>query len=104
MSSVADEIGCPESNVILGGDHLGPWVWQGEPAGRMAKARKLVRSCVLAGYTKIHLDASMRCADDQGDRALASTSGSPLTGRSSSAARRRRLTPSSPRALRLLST
>jgi D-tagatose-1,6-bisphosphate aldolase subunit GatZ/KbaZ len=33
----------------------------------MAKARELVRSCVLAGYTKIHLDASMRCADDPGD-------------------------------------
>jgi D-tagatose-1,6-bisphosphate aldolase subunit GatZ/KbaZ len=32
----------------------------------MAKARDLVRDCVLAGYTKIHLDASMRCADDPG--------------------------------------
>jgi D-tagatose-1,6-bisphosphate aldolase subunit GatZ/KbaZ len=30
----------------------------------MDKARELVRACVLAGYTKIHLDASMRCADD----------------------------------------
>jgi D-tagatose-1,6-bisphosphate aldolase subunit GatZ/KbaZ len=27
-------------------------------------ARELVRACVLAGYSKIHLDASMACADD----------------------------------------
>jgi D-tagatose-1,6-bisphosphate aldolase subunit GatZ/KbaZ len=30
----------------------------------MDKARELVRACVLAGYNKIHLDASMACADD----------------------------------------
>ena len=32
----------------------------------MAKARDLVRAYVLAGYSKIHLDCSMRLADDQG--------------------------------------
>jgi D-tagatose-1,6-bisphosphate aldolase subunit GatZ/KbaZ len=31
----------------------------------MQKAGGLVRSCVLAGYAKIHLDASMPCADDR---------------------------------------
>jgi D-tagatose-1,6-bisphosphate aldolase subunit GatZ/KbaZ len=30
----------------------------------MAKAEALVRSCVLSGYTKIHLDASMALGDD----------------------------------------
>jgi D-tagatose-1,6-bisphosphate aldolase subunit GatZ/KbaZ len=30
----------------------------------MDKAQKLVTACVLAGYQKIHLDASMACADD----------------------------------------
>ncbi len=66
--SVAADIGLPEARVILGGDHLGPWVWQAEAAvSAMAKARDLVRSYVSAGYTKIHLDASMRCADDAGD-------------------------------------
>jgi D-tagatose-1,6-bisphosphate aldolase subunit GatZ/KbaZ len=30
----------------------------------MDKACELVRTCVLAGYNKIHLDASMACADD----------------------------------------
>jgi len=31
----------------------------------MEKACELVRACVRAGYSKIHLDASMACADDQ---------------------------------------
>jgi len=30
----------------------------------MERACQLVRACVLAGYKKIHLDASMACADD----------------------------------------
>ena len=30
----------------------------------MSNACELVRACVLAGYNKIHLDASMACADD----------------------------------------
>ena len=30
----------------------------------MDKAHTLVRACVIAGYRKIHLDASMACADD----------------------------------------
>jgi D-tagatose-1,6-bisphosphate aldolase subunit GatZ/KbaZ len=70
IGSVAGEMRFPQPRIVLGGDHLGPWVWQAEPArSAMAKARDLVRSCVLAGYTKIHLDASMRCADDPGDPA-----------------------------------
>ena len=32
----------------------------------MARATRLVRDCVLAGYEKLHLDASMSCADDPG--------------------------------------
>ena len=50
---------------MLGGDHLGPYVWRAEPADEaMAKARDLVRDYVAAGYTKIHLDASMRLGGD----------------------------------------
>ena len=57
----------PVAGVILGGDHLGPYPWRHEPAAQaMAKARELVRACVLAGYSKIHLDCSMRLADDPG--------------------------------------
>src|SRR6185369_12172791 len=58
----------PAEKIILGGDHLGPNAWQKEPAKvAMEKALELVRSCVLAGYTKLHLDTSMRCADDATD-------------------------------------
>ncbi len=64
-ADVAAKAGLPRARLVLGGDHLGPHVWQGEPAGRaMEKACELVRSCVGAGYTKIHLDTSMACADD----------------------------------------
>ncbi len=64
---LAAAAGLPQRRLVLGGDHLGPHVWRNEPSDRaMDKARELVRSCVLAGYTKIHLDTSMRCADDPG--------------------------------------
>lgn len=57
--------------ILIGGDHLGPSPWQDEPASAaMEKARRLVQDCVRAGYVKIHLDASMRCADDDPDRPL----------------------------------
>ncbi|HYK91315.1 MAG TPA: class II D-tagatose-bisphosphate aldolase, non-catalytic subunit, partial [Acidobacteriota bacterium] len=68
VRTVALNMGFPAERILLGGDHLGPHVWQDEPAGSaMSKACELVRSCVEAGYVKIHLDASMRCADDPGD-------------------------------------
>jgi D-tagatose-1,6-bisphosphate aldolase subunit GatZ/KbaZ len=55
----------PADRLILGGDHLGPAVWQHEPAASaMQKACDLIRAYVDAGYVKIHLDASMKLADD----------------------------------------
>jgi len=70
----------PEKQIILGGDHLGPHVWQDEPAeSAMAKARKLVHDYVLAGFTKIHLDASMKCADDPPEAALSITTSAKRT-------------------------
>jgi D-tagatose-1,6-bisphosphate aldolase subunit GatZ/KbaZ len=55
--------------VLLGGDHLRPHPWRKESAAiAMEKAVNLVQSYVLAGFKKIHLDASMHCADDPGDR------------------------------------
>ena len=63
--AIAAGCGLPQNRVVVGGDHLGPSPWRSEPAEQaMAKARELVRDCVAAGYVKIHLDASMRCADD----------------------------------------
>ena len=63
--SAARRLGLPKDRILLGGDHLGPFPWRATAANRaLKKARELVRACVLAGYGKIHLDASMACADD----------------------------------------
>lgn len=52
-------------NLVFGGDHLGPNAWQKLPAAKaMENAKELIRLYILAGYTKIHLDCSMSCADD----------------------------------------
>ena len=65
LHSIAEQAGTPKERILLGGDHLGPYPWRHLPAREaMAKAAELVRSCVAAGYIKIHLDASMACADD----------------------------------------
>lgn len=57
--------GVDPARLVLGGDHLGPNPWKSEPAASaMAKARDLVSAFVDAGFSKIHLDASMVCADD----------------------------------------
>ena len=62
---LADEFGFPQYRLLLGGDHLGPSVWQGEPAGQaMKKSRELVKQYVESGFIKIHLDTSMSCSDD----------------------------------------
>jgi D-tagatose-1,6-bisphosphate aldolase subunit GatZ/KbaZ len=65
LRSTAQLAGLPQEKVLLGGDHLGPYPWRSERSRvAMEKASELVRECVLAGYGKIHLDASMACADD----------------------------------------
>lgn len=68
MMAMADAVRVDRSLVILGGDHLGPLTWSNLPEGEaMPKAEKLVYDFVRAGFTKIHLDTSMRLADDTGD-------------------------------------
>jgi D-tagatose-1,6-bisphosphate aldolase subunit GatZ/KbaZ len=68
VKEVAKAEGFPQERILLGGDHIGPHVWRAEKAASaMTKARDLVQAYVRAGYTKIHLDASMPCADDRGD-------------------------------------
>ena len=65
LRSLAKQTGLPSERILLGGDHLGPYPWRSEPSETaMEKACELVRCCILAGYTKIHLDASMSCGDD----------------------------------------
>jgi D-tagatose-1,6-bisphosphate aldolase subunit GatZ/KbaZ len=69
IHELARENDFPVDQIVLGGDHLGPHVWRNEPSSEaMQKACTLVGEYVRAGFTKIHLDASMRCADDEGDR------------------------------------
>lgn len=66
---LADEVDFNKNDILLGGDHLGPNTWQNENASdAMEKALVLIEDYVKAGYQKIHLDASMFCADDEGDR------------------------------------
>jgi D-tagatose-1,6-bisphosphate aldolase subunit GatZ/KbaZ len=65
VHAAARHAGLPRDRVLLGGDHLGPYPWRNQPWNvAMHHACELVRACVLAGYNKIHLDASMACADD----------------------------------------
>jgi D-tagatose-1,6-bisphosphate aldolase subunit GatZ/KbaZ len=69
VHGMAAKVGYNKNDILLGGDHLGPNAWQSENAEpAMAKALELIKEYVKAGYQKIHLDASMFCADDEGDR------------------------------------
>lgn len=62
---MAAEIDLPEQMVILAGDHLGPLTWQNLPESEaMEKSIELVYQYARAGFTKIHLDTSMKVADD----------------------------------------
>ncbi len=66
----AEELKFPQEKIILGGDHLGPNPWKDEVSQEaMEKAKRQVEEYVEAGYSKIHLDASMKLADD-GDKNL----------------------------------
>jgi D-tagatose-1,6-bisphosphate aldolase subunit GatZ/KbaZ len=65
VNGIAQESGFPVTQLILGGDHLGPNAWKNEPASvALEKSKLLVREYVRAGFTKIHLDTSMRLGDD----------------------------------------
>lgn len=67
VTDIAASKGFDESRLILGGDHLGPNPWQSQPAlEAMREAEQTVQAYVRAGFQKIHLDASMACADERG--------------------------------------
>ncbi len=68
---IADRIGFDRSKIILAGDHLGPQPFQNQPeAEALENAKEMVRQYAAAGYTKIHLDTSMRVADDDRSQPL----------------------------------
>lgn len=65
VESIASVVGFPMNRVILGGDHLGPYPWRNLPGAKaMQYSEQMVQDYAKAGYRKIHLDASMYCADD----------------------------------------
>jgi len=65
VRAIAAEFSFSTDRLILGGDHLGPNPWRSEPAAQaIAAAKTMVEGYVRAGFTKVHLDASMACADD----------------------------------------
>ena len=65
VHAIAEKNKFSPERIMFGGDHLGPNAWQDEPASlAMEKSLALVKEYVQAGFTKIHLDASMRLGDD----------------------------------------
>jgi len=63
---IADRVGFDKDMLIVGGDHLGPLTWKNcQVAEAMGNAAELVRQYVLAGFSKIHLDTSMRLKGDE---------------------------------------
>ena len=65
VKEICEKCGYDFSRIFLGGDHLGPLTWTHLPeAEAMKNAEDLIRSYVLAGFTKIHIDTSMKVADD----------------------------------------
>lgn len=67
---IGKEVDFDQTKIILGGDHLGPLTFSDDDEiEAMQKACELVRQYVLAGFTKIHLDTSMKVkSDDQNSR------------------------------------
>jgi D-tagatose-1,6-bisphosphate aldolase subunit GatZ/KbaZ len=66
VHSIARETKFPSERLVLGGDHLGPNPWRNQSAAvAMEKACTMVSAYAAAGFSKIHLDASMSCDDDR---------------------------------------
>lgn len=65
VMAMAEKMGVAENMIILAGDHLGPLTWQNLPEKEaMDNSIELVYQYTKAGFTKIHLDTSMKVADD----------------------------------------
>lgn len=82
---IAEEEHLDRSRIALGGDHLGPLAWKSEDENSaMAKASDLIRAYMEAGFTKIHIDTSMRLGSDDPDGILSDET---IAARSASLAR-----------------
>lgn len=68
---LAKEINYDTTKLFLGGDHLGPLTFaKYDEAKAMDLAKTLIHDYVYAGFTKIHLDTSMKVASDDPDTRL----------------------------------
>ena len=65
IRDLAEKTGLAMDRIVLGGDHLGPLTFAGyEEEKAMAESSELIRQYVEAGFTKIHIDTSMKVASD----------------------------------------
>ena len=65
VKNLCEEIGYDFNQVILGGDHLGPLTFvKYDEEKAMDEAKELIKQYVLAGFTKIHIDTSMKISSD----------------------------------------
>jgi D-tagatose-1,6-bisphosphate aldolase subunit GatZ/KbaZ len=65
VHAIAHQVGLDPARILLGGDHLGPNPWAALPAeAAMRKAEAMIAAYASAGFSKLHLDCSMACADD----------------------------------------
>jgi len=65
VEAIADRVGFPRDDLLLGGDHLGPNPWKHLPAPEaITRARAMVDAYARAGFVKLHLDTSMGCAGE----------------------------------------
>lgn len=68
VMNLAKEENLDSNRVFLGGDHLGPLTWSNLPEDEaMKNATELIKQYVMAGFTKIHVDTSMKVLDDDKD-------------------------------------
>ena len=65
VCEIAEKVGFDLDKLYLGGDHLGPLTFADRNEEEaMQLAEELVRAYVEAGFTKIHIDTSMRVGSD----------------------------------------
>ena len=56
----------PKRKLFLGGDHLGPLPWKNKKIKTSLKnSLIMINDYINANYCKIHIDTSIKCADDK---------------------------------------
>ncbi len=64
--NIAQKIKLKKSNLLLGGDHLGPLPWMKKNLKVSLKnSINLINNFLEADYCKIHIDTSVKCLDDK---------------------------------------